>query len=479
MSLKKQTLSGIFWTFTDTFVLRGLSFIASVILARLLGPTEFGLVGMISVFIALGNSFVDSGLSASLIRTKNADEEDYATVFYLNLALSVFVYGIFYFIAPLIAAFFEQEILELIVRVYCLTFIISAFSAVQLAMLNKRMKFKQIMKCKVPGTILGVLVGICMGYAGFGVWSIVCMFMCTQLGTSLMLWLTSTWTPSLVFSKKKLKYHYNFGYKLMLSGLIDTFYKNVYKLIIGKFFSVQELGYYERAHSFNNQSVMMFTSIISKVTYPLLSKIQDQKERIAVVYRQLIQFSFFIIAPMMLGAAAMAKPLFLLILGEQWLPAVPFFQILCFSGIFYPIHSFNINVLKVYGRSDLFLKLELIKKAIITISILIGFQFGIYGLVWSSVFTSFVGLLINTHYSSRMIHYTTWEQVKDLFITLVKAGFMAGFMLLFVLEMAEYSLYLQLLISGIFGLVFYVLLNWMLKSPQLTFVFELIKNQKN
>ncbi|GAB2989157.1 lipopolysaccharide biosynthesis protein [Cyclobacterium sediminis] len=477
MSLKKQTLSGILWTFTETFVLRGLSFIASVILARLLGPTEFGLVGMISVFIALGNSLVDSGLSASLIRTKNADESDYATVFYLNLALSVIVYGVFYLVAPLIASFFEQELLELIVRVYCLTFIFSAFSAVQLAMLQKKMKFKQVMKCKVPGTILGVVVGIGMGYAGFGVWSIVCMFMCTQLGTSIMLWLTSSWTPRWVFSKEKLKYHYNFGYKLMLSGLIDTFYKNVYKLIIGKFFAVQQLGYYERAHSFNNQSVTMFTSIISKVSYPLLSQIQDQKERIAVIYRQLIQFSFFVIAPIMLGAAALAKPLFLLVLGKQWLPAVPLFQILCLSGMFYPVHSFNINVLKVYGRSDLFLKLEVIKKAIITVSILIGFQFGIYGLVWSSVFTSLTGLMVNTHYSSRMIQYTSLQQFKDIFLTLIKASVMAGLMWGITLLMQNNSQLWQLVLAGAAGLVFYFLLNYALKSPQLNFALDLIKKK--
>ena len=477
MSLKKQTLSGIFWTFTETFVLRGLSFIASVILARLLGPTEFGLVGMISVFIALGNSFVDSGLSASLIRTKNADNEDYATVFYLNLALSLVVYGIFYLTAPLIAAFFEQELLELIVRVYCLTFIISAFSAVQLALLNKRMKFKQVMKCKVPGTILGVVVGIGMGYSGFGVWSIVGMFMITQLGTSLMLWLTSSWSPGWVFSRKKLKYHYNFGYKLMLSGFIDTFYKNVYKLIIGKFFAVQELGYYERAHSFNYQAVTMFTSIISKVSYPLLSKIQDQKERIAIVYRQLIQFSFFVIAPIMLGAAALAKPLFLMILGDQWLPAVPLFQILCLSGMFYPVHAFNINVLKVYGRSDLFLKLELIKKAIITLSILIGFQFGIYGLVWSSVFTSLISLMVNTHYSSRMIQYTTLQQLGDISLTLVKAGLMGGVMWGITLVLHNNSQLLQLVLAGAAGVLFYFLLNYALRSPQLFFALDLIKKK--
>jgi len=477
MSLRKQTLLGIFWTFTDTFVLRGMSFIASVILARLLGPTEFGLVGMISVFVAIGNSLVDSGLSASIIRTKEANDEDFSTVFYLNLLLSVLVYGLLFISAPYIAAFFNQDILIPIVRIYCISFIISAFSSIQMAILNKEMKFKKIMQCRVPGTIIGVIVGVAMGYLNYGVWSLVWMFLTIQIVNSVMLWLFSVWKPSLTFSKEKLKYHFGFGYKLMLSGLIDTIYKNIYKVIIGKFFSVQSLGYYERAESFNSQPVTILTTIISKVSYPLLSKIQDQKERIGTVYRQLIQFSFFIIAPMMLAAAALAKPLFLLVLGDQWLPAVPFFQILCLSGMFFPIHAFNINVLKVYGRSDLFLKLELIKKAVITISIIIGFQFGIYGLVWSSVLNSVISLLINTHYSSRMIHYTTMQQLEDISITLAKAGIMAVLMWFLVLGLESYSFFSQLIISGLFGAGFYILLNLLLKSPQLSFVFELIKKR--
>jgi O-antigen/teichoic acid export membrane protein len=221
----------------------------------------------------------------------------------------------------------------------------------------------------------------------------------------------------------------------------------------------------------------MFTSIISKVSYPLLSQIQDQKERIAVIYRQLILFSFFVIAPIMLGAAALAKPLFLLVLGERWLPAVPFFQILCLSVMFYPVHSFNINVLKVYGRSDLFLKLEVIKKAIITISILIGFQFGIYGLVWSSVFISLTGLMVNTHYSSRLIQYTSLQQFKDIFLTLIKASVMAGLMWGITLLMQNNSQLWQLILAGAAGLVFYFLLNYALKSPQLNFALDLIKKK--
>lgn len=477
MSLKKQTLSGIIWTFTDTFVLRGLSFFASIILARLLGPTEFGLIGMISVFIAIGTSLVDSGLSASLIRTQNADDRDYSTVFYLNLMMSVAVYGLLFFAAPWIADFYDQEILVPIIRLYCFSFVISAFSAIQTALLNKEMQFKKVMQYNVPGTVIGVIIGVALGYLGYGVWSIVWMYLSTQLIHSLILWAFSKWRPSLIFSKEKLKYHYGFGYKLMLSGLLDTGFRNIYNVIIGKFYSVQSLGYYERANSFNALPVTMLTSVISKVSYPLLSKIQNQKDRIATVYRQLIQFSFFVIAPMMLGAATLARPLFLLVLGDQWLPAVPFFQILCLSGMFYPIHAFNINVLKVYGRSDLFLKLEIIKKSVITISILVALQFGIYGLVWSSVFTSIAALLINTHYSSRMIHYTTWQQVRDIVITLIKAGLMAGLMWGAIKLLGNYSLYWQIIIPALLGMLFYILVNFAMKARPLAFAFNLIKKR--
>lgn len=478
MSLRKQASSSLLWTFMDSFFLKGLSFIASLILARILGPEEFGLIGMISVFIAVGISMVDSGLSASIIRTKNADNSDYSTVFYLNLLMSFLTYGLLFLSAPYIAQFYNQDILINIIRLYCLSFIISAFSAVQLAILNRDMHFKKIMRYNIPGTVIGVIIGVSMGYLGYGVWSIVWLYLSTQIVQSVVLWGNSNWKPSLLFSREKMNFHYGFGYKLMLSALIDTVFRNIYNILIGKFFSVQILGFYERAKSFNDYPVTILTNIISKVSYPLLAQIQDQKERIANIYKQLLQFTFFIIAPLMLGASAIAKPLFLLILGEQWVSAVPFFQILCLSGIFYPIHAFNINVLKVYGRSDLFLRLEVIKKIIISISIIITFQFGIYGLVWSSVFTSIIALLINTHYSSQMIKYTTMDQVKDMLPTFFKAGLMALLMYGLVLALINNSLYSQILISSFTGVSFYFLINYLFKSSPFIFTINLIKEQK-
>ncbi|HLF51309.1 lipopolysaccharide biosynthesis protein [Flavobacterium sp.] len=478
MSLKKQTFLGLFWAFGNTFIIKGLFFVATIVLARILGPSEFGLMGMISVFIAIGASLVDSGLSTSLIRTQNADDSDYTTVFYLNLGISFFLYLIFFFGAPFIADFYNQDILANIIRLYCLSFIITAFSSVQLTLLNKEMQFRKIMQYNIPGNIIGVITGIALGYLGYGVWSIVWMYLITQLVQSIILWSFSEWKPSKTFSKEKMKYHYAFGYKLTLSGLLDTVFKNSYNIIIGKYFSVQSLGYFERAQAFNDYSVSTLTGIISGVSYPLLAKLQNQKDKITEVYKKLLQFTFFITAPLMLGAAAIAKPLFLLVLGEQWLPAVSFFQILCLGGMFYPIHVFNISVLKVYGRSDLFLKLEIIKKIVFTISLLLAFQFGIYGLVWSSVFVSISALGINTHYSKMMINYTTRNQIEDMIPTLLKAGLMAGLMFVLVYLLKNESTYWQIVIPSFVGGLFYFLINYFLKATPLFFILNIIKERK-
>src|SRR5690606_25512914 len=397
MSLRKKAIGGVIWTVVDTFVLRGFSFLATIVLARWLGPDEFGLVGMIAVFIAIGTSITDSGLSSSLIRTKDADDRDFSTVFILNMGLSLGVYLVLFVAAPYIADFFNQSILTDVVRVYCLSFVFSAFSAVQLARLNANMQFKKIARLNLPGTVIGTLAGLLMGYFGYGVWAIVGMYLVSQCVKSISLWMSSGWRPSFLYSKEKAYYHYGYGYKLMLSGLLNTVFQNIYNIVIGRFYSPRELGFFERSKSFNEYPVNTITSVISKVTFPLLASLQDEKERISAVYKKLMQLSFFITAPLMLGAGSIAYPLFSLVLGEQWIEAVPYFQILCLSGMFYPIHAFNLNVFKVYGRSDLFLKLEIIKKAITTIGLIIGFQFGILGLVWSSVISNYLALFVNTY----------------------------------------------------------------------------------
>lgn len=478
MSLRKKAIGGVIWTVVDTFVLRGFSFLATIVLARWLGPEEFGLVGMIAVFIAIGTSITDSGLSNSLIRTKDADDKDFSTVFILNLALSAGVYLFLFLAAPYIADFFDQPVLKNLVRVYCLSFIFSAFSAVQLARLTTDMQFKKITKLNIPGTIIGTIVGLLMGYFGFGVWSIVCMYLVTQLVKSISLWLSSDWRPSMQYSKEKAQYHYGYGYKLMLSGLLDTVFKNGYNIVIGKFYSARELGFFERSKSFNEYPVTTITRVISKVTFPLLANLQDDKERISAVYKKLMRLTFFITAPLMFGAAAIAHPLFLLVLGEQWVEAVPYFQILCLAGMFYPIHAFNLNVFKVYGRSDLFLRLEIIKKVIITIGLIIGFQFGIMGLVWSSVISNYLALFVNTYYSSGMINYSGKNQFLDMLPIFIIGGLMFGLVSLTLGYIEDTQLIFQILIGAFVGVVFYFLINRILKTEPLIYLLTLLKEKR-
>lgn len=329
----------------------------------------------------------------------------------------------------------------------------------------------------MPGAFIGAFVGIGLGYLNYGVWSIVWMYLSTQIVQSIMLWFFSEWKPSFVFSKEKMKYHYSFGYKLMLSGLLDTVFNNIYNILIGKYFSVQSLGYYERSKSFNEQPVMIITNILNNVSYPLMAEIQDDKDKIADVYKQILKLSFFIIAPIMLGVVAVAKPIFILILGNQWIPAVPIFQILCLASMFYPIHAFNINALKIYGRSDLFLRLEIIKKIIIVISVLFSFQFGIYGLVWSNVFVSVTALFINTHYSSVMINYSSKNQLLDILAILTKACGMALVMIVVSFFLHDNSSYIQIIVPSILGFLFYFILNYLLKSELLFYIINLIKER--
>jgi len=477
MSLKKQTFSGLIWTILDAFFIKALSFIAMIILARWLGPKDFGLVGMIAIFIAIGNALTDSGMTNSLIRTKHPDDKDYSTIFFVNLIMALLVYCVTALLAPHIADFFGYNILIDIIRVYCLIFVIISFSAVQLAILTKEMKFSLITKINFPSTLIGVSIGLYLGYSGFGVWSIVWMFLSTELIRCILLWTFSNWKLKFIFSMSKFKHHYKFGYKLVLSGLLDTLFKNSYNILIGKYFSAQSLGFYERSKQFSQYPSATLTGIIGKVTYPMLSQIQDDPIRLEEIYRKLIRISFFVIAPLMLGTAAVAKPLFLLVLGKEWLPAVLFFQILSLAMMLYPIHAFNLNILKVYGRSDLFLKLEVIKKSIIVVSILVAFQFGVIGLVWSNVFTSFAALGVNMFYSSKLINYPIPKQILDLSQSLILGLLTAVLMFLITISLPEGMLFVQLVSASIFGVLFYLSINYLNKKSSLHQAIVLFKTR--
>ncbi len=478
MGLKKTATSGLIWTFLDTAIVRGIGVFTAILLARLLSPVEFGLMGMIYIFTSIAATLVDSGLTSSLIRSKEANASDFTTVFFTNVAFSSFLYFILYLHAPAIANFYNQEALINIIRVYGLLFVITSFSAVQQTILIKNMAFKRLMLLNIPGVVIGASTGIYMAYSNYGVWSIIIMQLVTQLVFTIVLWLFSEWKPTFSFSSMKLKKHFNFGYKLMLSGLLNSVFDNLYYVIIGKFYSVKQLGQFERASTFYLYPVTILTTMIGKVTYPLMSRIQEDNEKITSVYKQILQFTFFVSVPLMLLLSALAEPLFLLVLGSQWEEAAVFFKILCLAGMLYPVHAFNLNLLKVFGRSDWFLKLEIIKKVMTAVVIALALPFGIMGLVWSAVITSVLALIINTYYTNKLISYSLLRQVLDLLPTLTIGIVMYVIMYLLLNTLGNYGLYLQIILPASIGILFYALSNYIFKNPSLQLLFDIKNNLK-
>ena len=477
MSLKKQALAGVKWTFIQQFGVQGIGFIVSIILARLLDPKEFGLIAMITIFIGIGGALLNSGLGSSLIRSKKLDEEDYATVFYFNLVISVFIYFTTYISAPYIAQFYKQPILIDLVRWLSLTFIINAFAIIQTTRLTRIMDFKTQTIVAIPSLIIGAIVGVTMAYLNYGVWSLIGFNLVKTLANTIQLWIHSKWKPLWVFSKEKFKHHFNFGYKLTLSGILDIIFNNAYHIIIGKFFPVAQLGFYQRANSLQMYPVGTISAIMSKVTYPLFAQIQDDNIRLKSVYKKILQMNIYILAPLLIVAGVLAEPLFRFLLTEKWLPAVPYFQILVITGVLYPIHAFNLNILNVKGRSDLFLKLEIIKKVMIVIVISISIKYGIIGLLYGRIVTSIIAFFINTHYSGKFISYSAWEQVKDIAPIFTLSIFTGATVFLFdyyTKSILQYD-FLRLTLSSILAALIYLYLSYSFKLNSLTEIINIIK----
>lgn len=471
MSLKQKTITGLLWTFSQQFGVQLINFLVSIILARLLMPADFGLIGMITVFIGIGNSLMDSGLTSSLIRTSEPDQGDYSTVFLINLIGSIVVYSILFVCAPFIAEFYDQPILTNLIRVYTITFIIGAFAGVQRTKLTKEMNFKKQMTIQIPSIVCGGILGISLAFKGFGVWSLVYMNLFQSILSTVQLWIRSGWYPSLIFDKSKFTYHFNFGYKLTLSSLLNTIYDNVYNLIIGKYFSASALGFYTRANSLKQLPIKNISTALNKVTYPLFAQINHDDIKLKMVYSKIMQQVMFWIAPVMVLAAILAQPLFQILFGSKWLPAVPYFQILCFVGILYPLHSYNLNVLKVKGRTDLFLKLEVIKKIYTTIGIACAIPFGIMGLLIWQVISSIVGLLINTWYTGKLIKYPIIEQLADITPILIISTIVG--VVIFVLNSYAGSLvslsdFLRVLIFSILYFALYLIISYIANIKSLS-----------
>ena len=463
MSLKKQATAGMVWTFAEQFGNQIIGFVVSLILARILLPSEFGLIGMIAILVGLGRVLVDSGLTQSLIRSEDCDQEDYSTVFYFNLASSISIYLLIYFLAPFVSDFYDQPILIKIIRIYCLTFILSAFSAVQKARLTKKMNFKVQTVITLPANLIGGGAGIVMAYSGFGVFSLVWSQVLISTISTLQLWFYAKWKPSLSFSLSKFKDHFNYGYKLAISGVMDVLFKNAYILVIGKFFSASQVGFYTRAETMNQLPVNNISNALKKVTFPLFASIQSDDLRLKRVYKQLMQMVVYVLSPVLIFVAVLAEPTFRFLFTEKWLPAVPYFQILCITGILRPVLSYNLNVLKVKGRSDLFLKLKIFEKVLIGLGILIGFQFGIYGLLYSQVAVSLITFFINAYYTDKFIQYSVWEQLKTISPIIFLACICGVGVFVLDIYLKSNMDIVRIVSGGITGLIIYLSLSWIFK----------------
>lgn len=399
-----------------------------LVLARLLTPEEYGIMAMIAIFIAISNSIIDSGFSNALIRKTRIERVDYSTVFYFNLTVSILIYALLYLAAPTISVFFKEPVLLAVIRIIGWVLIINALAIIPRTQFVRNVDFKTQTKVSLISSISSGVIGIGMALGGMGVWSLVGQQLFRQFLNTLFLWVYSKWHPVWEFSMKSFKELFGFGSKLLLSGLLDTIYKNIYYIVIGRFYTSAQLGQYTRAEQFNMIFSSNLTSVVQRVSYPVLSSIQEEPERLREAYRKVIKITMLITFACMLGLAAVAKPLILILIGEKWLPAVYFLQIICFSGILYPLHAINLNILQVKGRSDLFLKLEIIKKIIAVGPIVVGIAYGIEYMLWGSVLTSFIAYFLNSYYSANLINYPTGEQIKDILPTFLTSFVVAAFM---------------------------------------------------
>lgn len=431
MSLRDKTISGIFWSFLQQAGGRGISFLITIVLARLLSPQDFGLIGILMIFIQISQTLVNGGFRLALIQKKEVDDEDYSSVFYINLVVSCVAYLLIYITAPFIAVFYNQPILTDLVRLLALVFIINAFSYVQEAHLNKDLRFKTLMFIHLPSNIFGGVVSIGMAMLGFGVWSIVAMQLLTRLAYAIQIWIYSKWKPLFSFNKNKAKNLFSFGYKLMISDIIHTIYNNIYVVIIGKFFPVSVVGYYQNSFTMVDAPSSTITGVLSVVTFPIFSSIQDDLKKLKKGYKTVMQQAFFWICPFYVFLGFLAIPLFRFIFTEKWLPSVPFFQWLCVWGILAPMIIYNLNIVNVIGRSDVFLKLELTRKIISIVAIIFVIPYGITALLIVQAISTVFTFLLFSYFAGRFIQYTMIEQVKDILPTLL-LSFAIGLIVFFI-----------------------------------------------
>ena len=451
--LKGKTQRGLIWSVIDNFSSQGVQFVFTIIVARILSPEIYGIVAMPMIFLTISNCFIDSGFANALIRKPQLKEEDLSTAFYFNIVVGIFFYLLLFFTSPFIASFYNEPVLVNLLRVSALALLLNPLCTVQQALLTRTIDFKRQTKITLTGTIISGIVAACMAYKGYGVWALVFQQVITYIIRTLLLWTTSKWHPRKGWSNESFRYLWGYGSKILASGLLNETYKNLSPLIIGKFYTAADLGNYTRALHYSNLPSKNITSILQRVTFPVLSSIQEDDERLCRNYRKIIRMSAFVIFPTMMIFAGLAKPLIVLMLTEKWLGCVIYLEILCFTQMWYPIHAINLNLLQVKGRSDLFFRLEVVKKIVGLIAMGISLPFGVLYFVISGIVTSLLSLFINTYYTGKLYDLTFLKQMTDILPTFGVA--LIAWLGIHVFNYFISNVYVQLLGGLLWGIVIF------------------------
>lgn len=470
----KKIISNFIWRFLERCGAQGVTFIVSIVLARLLDPDVYGTVALVTVFTTIMQVFVDSGMGNALIQKKDADDLDFSSVFYFNMAMCSFLYLVMFLIAPLIANFYENPELTPVIRVLSLILIISGIKNVQQAYVSRHMMFKRFFFSTLGGTIGAAVVGIFMAYLGFGVWALVAQMLFNTAIDTTILWITVKWRPKKMFSLQRLKRLFSFGWKLLMSSLLDTIYNDLRQLIIGKLYSSSDLAQYNQGEKFPKLIVNNINTSIDSVLLPTMSKEQDNPEHVRNMTRRAIKTSTYIMMPCMVGLAVCAKPLVSLILTDKWLPCVPFLRIFCFTYAFYPIHTANLNAIKAVGRSDLFLILEIIKKVVGLIAILVTMRISVMAMAYSLLVTSVLSQIINSWPNKKLMDYSYFEQLKDM-LPQIALSVTMGIIVLSV-NLLQLTPVIMVLVQLSLGVIVYIVLSKIFHVDIFEYMIKIIKS---
>lgn len=477
MSLKQKTFKGVIWSAVERFSTQGVQFVFSILLARLLTPNDYGMIAMLTIFLAICQTFIDSGFANAVIRKIDRNEKDMATMFFFNIGMSLVCYAIIYFAAPFIASFYKMDELTLILRVLALRLIIQSFATIQATNLTIRIDFKKQAKISLSAAILSGIVGIGFAYKGYGVWALVIQSLFSSTFSSILYWVVVRWHPQCFFNKESFKSLFSYGSKLLISGLLDTIYNNLYPLVIGKFYTPAQLGAFAKADHFSQFPSQNVMRILHRVSFPVLSTLQNDPQRMRSYFLKFINYSALIIFPLMLGLLALSKPMTLLFLTERWSEMIPLLQILCVAMMWYPVHAINLNVLQVLGRSDLFLKLEIIKKILGLTTLLITLPISITAMCVGQIVNSILCLFINTYYSRKFINAGIVEQMKFLFPTLLNSATMAAIILAINSLLPQDKYALQIGIGLTVGTLYYFATNYLFNRNICKEILGLLKKK--